>query len=255
MIILLLIIILSLLAIIIGKKRGIKALLALLFNYLIIIMTIVFICWGFNIYLCCYVSSILISMVTIFYLNGYNVKTVSSFISIIILIIIMSFIIWIFNSKLRVQGFAYEQLEEISGYSFNLGLDMQDIFFLVVMFAVVGAIADTSMAISSAIYEINENKKMKLSDLFASGMNVGKDILGTTINTLFFAFIGGFLGFILWHPNASLDLLINYKDFAANSFEILCSAIGCIMIIPITDIISAYLLKHSYLYKYFKLDV
>lgn len=243
--ILVLILLLIVLALFVGQKRGIKAIMALLYNFIIILMSIVFINLGFNIIFCAIIACLLISMVTIFYLNGYNLKTISAFISVIIVMLIMSIIIVYFNNKLELQGFSYEYVEEISSYNFNIDLDMDKVGLLVILFATVGAISDTAMCMASAIYEINANKKMNKKALFISGMNVGKDILGTTTNTLFFAFMSGFLGFLIWHSYNDLVTLVNFKDFGSNLLQILCSGIGCIIIIPITSLITVYLLKRK----------
>lgn len=243
--ILVLILLLIVLALFVGQKRGIKAIMALLYNFIIILMSIVFINLGFNIIFCAIIACLLISMVTIFYLNGYNLKTISAFISVIIVMLIMSIILVYFNNKLELQGFSYEYVEEISSYNFNIDLDMDKVGLLVILFATVGAISDTAMCMASAIYEINANKKMNKKALFISGMNVGKDILGTTTNTLFFAFMSGFLGFLIWHSYNDLVTLVNFKDFGSNLLQILCSGIGCIIIIPITSLITVYLLKRK----------
>src|SRR5574344_163931 len=243
--ILVLILLLIVLALFVGQKRGIKAIMALLYNFIIILMSIVFINLGFNIIFCAIIACLLISMVTIFYLNGYNLKTISAFISVIIVMLIMSIIIVYFNNKLELQGFSYEYVEEISSYNFNIDLDMDKVGLLVILFATVGAISDTAMCMASTIYEINANKKMNKKALFISGMNVGKDILGTTTNTLFFAFMSGFLGFLIWHSYNDLVTLVNFKDFGSNLLQILCSGIGCIIIIPITSLITVYLLKRK----------
>jgi uncharacterized membrane protein len=243
MIIFILIIILTILSFLIGKKRGIKSVLSLLFNYMVILLTIILINLGCNPYLVCFISCLFISVIIIFYLNGFNVKTKSSFLAIIMVTIIISLLTLFLNNKLDIGGFSYESVEEISAYSFIIDLSLKDIIFVVILLGTVGTISDTSMSISSALYEINDNKEMKFKDLFISGMNVGKDILGTTINTLFFSFISGFIGFLLWHNYNDIVTLINFKAFASSVVSILCSAIGCIIIIPITAIITVYFLK------------
>ena len=73
----------------------------------------------------------------------------------------------------------------------------------IIIIGLIGTINDTSIAISSALYELHENnKKLKPKELFISGMNIGRDILGTTANTLFFAFLG-----------SSMPLFIFFQDF------------------------------------------
>ena len=51
---------------------------------------------------------------------------------------------------------------------------------------------DVSMSISSTLTEIyNHNKNIGRVELFKSGINVGRDMMGTMSNTLILAFTGG----------------------------------------------------------------
>ena len=52
-------------------------------------------------------------------------------------------------------------------------------------------------------------------------MNVGGDILSTTINTLFFAIISSFIGFFMWHRNSPIENIINHKVFTQTVIELL----------------------------------
>ena len=80
--------------------------------------------------------------------------------------------------------------------------------------------------------------------IFKSGMNVGKDILGTMTNTLLFSYIGGFMTLIIYFNELhySLGDILNAKVFCAEVFESLCGGIGIILIIPITAFITAEIL-------------
>ena len=80
--------------------------------------------------------------------------------------------------------------------------------------------------------------------LFESGMNIGKDILGTMTNTLLFAYIGGFMTLIIYFNELHYSLadILNAKVFCAEVFQILCGGIGIILIIPITAFVSSKIL-------------
>ena len=115
-------------------------------------------------------------------------------------------IIFLIGKHANIQGFAYESIEEIGVFDFNINYNMTDVIIGMFLLCTIGTIIDTSISISSALYDVKENnKKIKQDELFKSGMNIGKDILATTINTIYFAFIGGFIGFFIWHyPRARL---------------------------------------------------
>ena len=105
---------------------------------------------------------------------------------------------------------------------------------------------DSSIAISSALYEVYvNNKNLSKKELFFSGMNIGKDILCTTTNTLMFAFLGDFMTLLIWFYKGNYSFLdiINAKTFVSEIIRILFSAIGCIIVIPVTAYITASSLK------------
>ncbi len=64
------------------------------------------------------------------------------------------------------------------------------------------AITDTAIAISSPMRDIfNHNPLISRKDLFTFGLNIGKNILGTSTNTLFFAFCRGYMALLIWFKN------------------------------------------------------
>ena len=238
--------ILIILSALIGKRRGIKGILSLGFNFLIIIISLVLINFGFNIYIIAFLSFISISCIIIFFLNGWNIKTKSAYLGVLIVTIINTIIILYLNNKLHLGSFSYEFVDEISAYSFNIHLNLKQITFMTLLFICTGSICDTAMAISSALYEINANAKLDKKVLFTSGMNVGKDIIGTTVNTILFSFIAGFIGYLLWHNYDSAIQIINYHGFASEILEFILAIIGCLIIIPVTSLIEVNILKKNH---------
>ena len=230
--------VLFILLISIGKLRGLKTFICFYLSYFLIITYIIFMGIGFNAIILSLITCVLASLISLFLLNGYNIKTISSFKSIILVLIFMFIIIFLIGKNANIQGFAYESIEEIGVFNFNINYDMTDVIIGMYLVCTIGTIIDTSISISSALHEIYENnKKINQKEFFNSGMNVGKDILGTTINTLYFAFIGGFIGFFIWHYSNGLEFILNYKVFVSDIIELLSCFIGSILIIPITSYI------------------
>jgi len=241
-----LIIILFLLMIYIDKKRGLKLFLSLIFNFLILMVIFYFIALGFNPIICSLLGCFLISYIILYFVNEKNIKTVSSLKSILIVLCILALSIFIITYLTRIAGFGYESYEEINMFSYDVKIDYTNIAISMILISLIGAIVDSSIAISSALYEVyDNNKNLTKKELFASGMNIGKDILCTTTNTLMFAFLGDFMTLLIWASicNYSLLDIINSKTFVAELIRILFSAIGCIIIIPVTAYITSESIK------------
>ena len=111
-----------------------------------------------------------------------------------------------------------------------------------------GAVMDVAMSISSALSELKAvNPEMTLGELWKSGRNIGRDMVGTMTNTLILAFLGS--GFTLMLYLYSLDLpwreLMSSSYLALEVVSGVSSAIGVILAVPVTTIIGALLLSRK----------
>ena len=241
-----LIILLFLLMIYIDIKRGIKLFLSIIFNFIILMIIFYLIALGLNPIICSLMGCFIISYIILYYVNERNIKTESSLKSVIIVLIILSFLIFFVTKISRIAGFGYESYEEINMFSYDVKIDFTNIAISMILISLIGAMVDSSIAISSALYEVyDNNKNLSKKELFLSGMNIGKDILCTTNNTLMFAFLGEFMTLLIWFYKGDYSFLeiVNAKTFVSEMIKILFSALGCIIVIPITAYITTETLK------------
>ena len=238
--ILILSIILFALLTIMGKTRGVKTFFIFYSNLFLILVYIYMMSIGINAIVSAIIICILITLITLFGLNGYNLKTKASFKSIMLIIVVIFLLSFFIGKRANVQGFSAESLEAIGGYSFDLNYDMTNLFIGMYLVCVIGTIIDTSISISSALNEVHvNNQELDQKELYKSGMNIGKDILSTTINTLFFAIVAEFIGFFMWHYGTHFGYLLNYKSFAQEIIKLNLCFIASILIIPITSFITS----------------
>ncbi len=236
-----LILILFLLMMYIDKRRGLKLFVSLIINFVVLMLIFYFIALGVNPIILSLLGCLLISYIILYYVNGKNIKTKSSLKSIFIVLIILALLIFIMTNISRIAGFGYESYEEINMFSYDVKIDFTDIAISLVLISLIGATTDSSVAISSALYEVYDNNRhLDKKELYKSGLNIGKDILCTTTNTLLFAFLSEFLTLMIWFYKGNYSFLeiVNAKVFASEVIRILFSAIGCVIIIPITSYIT-----------------
>ena len=121
----------------------------------------------------------------------------------------------------------------------------------------IGAAMDASIAVSSAVYEVYKNNRgLHLTELFRSGINIGGDILGATVNTLYFACLGESLTLFILFKNYHYSVLevINSKAFCQDFVNIVISCISCILVIPLTAFAISYILKNLSKFERYLLD-
>ena len=240
--------ILLLLLILIGGKRGLKTFFTIYVNLFLIIILIIIYGWGFDPIIPTFVISLIISCIILFLLNKVNIKTICSFISVLLILIIFFGITLFINNRIYIQGYAEDNIESISYVSYDTGLNMMNLGISIVIIGLIGNIIDTSIAISSALYEVHvNNPKLTKKELFISGMNIGKDILGTTTNTLFFAYLGSCMTLFIYFQDFkySFSTIINSKIFAIEFTRIILSGSASFLIIPLTALITAYACKRK----------
>ncbi|CAM4218443.1 YibE/F [Bacillus manliponensis] len=230
----------------IGGKKGTRSFLALFFNFGVLLFSILIMTNpNANPIIITLIACTVISCINLFYINEVKPITKTAFISSIITILILLSFIIIVTENAMIQGFGEEEAEELGIFSLYIGVDFVKIGASVIIMSTIGAITDTAIAISSPMREIfHHNPSISRKDLFTFGLNIGKDILGTSTNTLFFAFFGAYMALLIWFKDLSYSFgeIINSKIFSAEMITIFCSGIGVALVIPITAWITAYFL-------------
>lgn len=231
----------------IGKGKGVRSMIGLIFTfYSIIFFMIPFIYRGYSPILLSIIVSIISTIVTLFLLNGCSKKTVAATISTCLGVIICGVIFFLLSKLLNISGFNLDESESLILISQNTGLRIQDILFSGILISSLGAVMDVAMSIASSIYEINYlNSNLDRRTIFNSGINIGRDMIGTMSNTLILAFTGSSLStmLVLSSYNTQYYQLIN-SDFLAIEFaQSISGSIGIILAVPITAFVSAYIYK------------
>lgn len=229
----------------VGGKRGVKSFFTIFFNFIILFFLLLLIGAGFEPIKVTIVICIIITCITLFFINGFNLKTISALLSVTIVVFFTMLITYKLGNKAEIQGFGNEQGETLSALSMYVQLNFGKVVTCQILIGLLGAVIDVSISVASAIYEIYKDNPMTSKySIFSSGMNIGKDILGTMTNTLLFAYIGGFMTLLIYLSDLhySADEILNAKIFCSDVFQSLCGGIGIILIIPVTSLITAELL-------------
>lgn len=242
------------LLVVIGGERGLITFISLCWNLFVLSISLVLMVWGLNPLVVTFFSCILICNGTLFYQNGKNAKTIASFLSIIIIMLtLFLFVYWIvYDSHVGGLNELMKNDDLIFCLSTNIHINMSQIAIAMVIIGLMGAIIDTSIAVSSGVYEVFKNNRyLTRKELITSGMNIGGDILGTTVNTLYFAYLGESLMLFILFKNFQYSFaeILNSKAFFQEVVCIVFSAIGCVAIIPITAIIVSYILRNPNKFK------
>ncbi|HFE9700895.1 TPA: YibE/F family protein [Clostridium perfringens] len=246
-IIFLLVLLFVIVIIVVGGVKGIKSLVSLFFTCVcIIFLMIPLMLRGVNPILAAIFSALISIIVTLVLVSGINKKTFTAILGTLSGIIISGVIAISFGKLANLSGISMEEAESMMYIAENTSLNIHGIMFAAILIASLGAVMDVAMSISSSIFEINDiNDTLNKMELFKSGMNIGKDIIGTMANTLILAFAGGSLNTIimLYASNMSKNQILNLDVLCIEVIQGLAGSIGIILTVPITAFIASYFCK------------
>jgi len=185
------------LTLVIAKKQGLKAILSLgITGFLIFKFMIPGIILGLSPILISIIILSISSIVTIFFMTGFNSKGIIAILGTLGGVIFAGILSIFFSKSMGLTG--YTTMESINYANLIKNIDLKELISAGVIIGSAGAVMDVSMSISSALLEIKSHKPHITSlELYNSGMSIGRDIIGTMINTLILAYIGGSISLVL----------------------------------------------------------
>ncbi len=189
--------------------------------------------------------SIGVTIITIIIITGLTKKSLSAIIGTSLGVIIAGLVAFVTGKTTKLTGLSAEDVIMLMEIPQGIEFNLQELLFSGIILGALGAVMDVGMSIASAIDEIYENKKdLAMLDLFRSGMNVGKDIMGTMINTLILAYTGGSISILLLFLayDSSLMEVMNLDMIATEIVRSISGSIGLILTIPITSFVASFLL-------------
>jgi uncharacterized membrane protein len=239
------IILFVLLLLIIGGWKGFKSLIALGITILsifeILIPSIVI---GYNPLLVTIFISTFVTIFTMLMIADFSTKSIAATLGTISGVVVAGFLAIGVGYLTHLTGISSEESRAIL-LSPTLSVDLKGLLFAGILIGAIGAIMDVSMSISSSIHEIYKaNPKSNLKSLFSSGMNVGRDIMGTMSNTLILAYTGGALPLLFMYSayKVSFMKILNLELITTEILRAVVGSIGLIMSVPLTSFIASLLL-------------
>ena len=216
--------ILIFLVILIGGERGAMSIMTLAGNIVILFFSIILMSAGFPVLLLILVAGAGICYNSLFYQNvNYDVIP-----------------IYIITWRSGSYGLNELQISEddfMYYYSTDLHINMLHVGIFVTVFSTLGAVIDTALSVTSSVYEVWTHKNsLTAKELTASGYQVGKEIIGTTVNTLLFAYLGGtiLLFSYIQTQQYTMEIILNSQFLFQDVAVMLSGAVACLITVPVS---------------------
>jgi uncharacterized membrane protein len=234
-----------LLLLLLGGKKGLTAILGLFFTVLSIwFMLIPMMLKGFPVIPSAVLLVSITAVVSLILLNGFSQKTFCAIIGCIGGVSFAGAIAYLAGIITPLGGFNMIEAEELVLRASDSGLQIRGLLVSGILIAALGAVMDISLTITSAVYEIHQlNPKTNWQSLFKSGLNIGRDAMGTMANTLILAFAGAFLNTLILFRVYDYPALqvFNSDMMTVEIVQGLAGSIGIVLTVPLVAILSAML--------------
>ena len=225
---------------IVGSYKGLLSVLSVILNLVIFYIGLSLYFKGINLLFLCVIEMIVFSIISLILASGFNKKTLSAIISVIISTLVMLITIVIIINFTGYKGINFNELSFLT-------VPIEDIILPELLIGSTGAIMDVAITISSSISElIQKDNNISVKNLKKSAREIGKDIMSTMSNVLFFTYLcSGLPIFVLALRNGFS--MYNYisTNFTLELTRFLIGSIGIVLTIPVSAHTSIKLMKRG----------
>ncbi len=229
--------------IVVGGRKGVRAVIGLGFTMVVILNCLVQgVFHGMSVVPFCAAVLAAVTVFALVILNGIEKKTVLFAAATLAGVAIAAGFCALSQKVLCVNGYNFSEVESLSLIKSNTGLEIEHLLFAGVLISSLGAVMDVAVSIVSSLYEVKQaNPALGKKEIFASGMRIGKDMIGTMSNTLILAFTGTSLVTMLLLPafGYQTSQLLNSDYLMLEVVRGLSSTFAVVMTVPAASAISA----------------
>ncbi|MGN0351274.1 MAG: YibE/F family protein [Roseburia sp.] len=235
-----------LVTVLIGGKKGFQSLLGLVLTIVCLIFILIpLLMKGFPTLLTVLLICVYVAVVSFTLLEGITKKTICAMIGTVSGLILAALFGLVAQALVKVNGMRMGDYVDALLQLKQGGTPLQLSGLLIggMLIAALGAVMDVAMSIASSIQElVTVNPNLTKKDIWKSGMNIGKDMIGTMTNTLILAFVGSsfLLVIYIWSLNLPAYELFSSTLVATELVHSIASSIGVLFSVPLTVFISTF---------------
>ncbi len=228
----------------IGGRKGVLSCIGLIFTFICIIwFYIPMIYRGYSPILAAVLVAAFTTFVTMYLLGGWSKKTACAVTGTVSGVVIAGISAFLFGKTAHICGYNVSNIESLTVLENIRGIRVGELLFSGLLISALGAVMDVGMSISSTVFEIHDQKpELDKKGLFRSGMNVGRDAMGTMVNTLILAFVGSAASTLLLNYAYELPCLqvINSNNMVIEVMQGISGSLGVVMTVPVVSFIASF---------------
>lgn len=230
----------------VGGWKGFKSILSLAFTG----VTILFILFPlmYRGYSPILMSVIICTIATIFsmmMIGGLSTKTAAATIGTVFGVIASAVAAMVFGHFAGISGYNVSDIENLIYVQQITSIKVGELLFSGIIISALGAVTDVGVSVASTIQEIHQtDPNLGKRKLFLSGIHVGRDMMGTMVDTLILAYVGTALSTLVtnYAYDLSYNQLINSNNIGIEIMQSLAGSLGIVLAVPITALVAVELI-------------
>lgn len=222
-----------LLIFLVGEYKGLLSIFSVILNIIVFYIGLKLYFAGINLILLCIIESIFFAVFSLLIAGGINKKTTSAIISVLVSILFLLLLVLIVVLGTNYSGINFNELEFLT-------VPVEDVVIPELLIGGIGAIMDVAITMCSSISELIEKDKLiSINSIKKSSKQIGKDIMSTMVNVLFFTYLAaGLPFFVLAVRNGYSVFHYLTNNISLELTRFLVGSIGIVMSIPISSFIA-----------------
>ncbi|MGW1267383.1 YibE/F family protein [Streptomyces sp. NPDC002491] len=237
----LLAIIFAVAVVVVGRLRGVMALIALAISFMVLnFFVLPAILQGSNPLIVAVVGSSAIMLIALYLCHGLSARTSVAVLGTLISLLLIG----VLGSLFIDWAFLTGNTDDNTGLIHGLypSIDMSGLLLAGIIIGSLGVLDDVTVTQTSAVWELHEaNPLMGWRALYRAGIRIGRDHIASVVNTLVLAYAGAALPLLLLFSIAqsSVGTVANSELVAEEIVRTLVGSIGLVASVPVTTALAA----------------
>ncbi|WP_405544390.1 YibE/F family protein [Streptomyces phaeochromogenes] len=227
--------------VLVGRMRGVMALVALAASFLILTFFILpAILQGSNPLVVAVVGASAIMLIALYLCHGLSARTSVAVLGTLLSLLLIGLLGSLFIDWAALTGNTDDNTGLIHGL--YPSIDMSGLLLAGIIIGSLGVLDDVTVTQTSAVWELHEaNPTMGWRGLYRAGIRIGRDHIASVVNTLVLAYAGAALPLLLLFSIAqsSVGTVANSELVAEEIVRTLVGSIGLVASVPVTTVLAA----------------
>lgn len=227
--------------ILVGRWQGLRSLVGLALSLLVVTTFIVpGILAGRSPFAVALVGALAVMLTSLYLAHGVNEMTTTAVVGTALALGVTIGLGSFFIEAGELTGYASEEAN-LARFAVE-GLDLKGLVLAGLIIAALGVLDDVTVAQASTVFQLHEaDRQQGWGQLFTRAMQVGRDHIASTVNTLFLAYAGASLALLVLFSTGGIAVgeIVNSEVVAEEIVKTVVGSLGIIVAVPFTTALAA----------------